>query len=374
MHFSQFNLHPDIHLGIGDAGYIHPTPIQKQTIPLILENKDVLGLAQTGTGKTAAFVLPILQRLISRSSRRAAPRPRALIVAPTRELAEQIFVNIQIMANHTPIKSVAVYGGVGKSPQVKTLRQGVDIIVACPGRLLDLINEKALTLEGIEVMVLDEADLMLDMGFLPDIKRILAQTPDTRQSLVFSATMPKEIQHLAQHILNNPVSVRINPKSAPPRIAHARFNVQKNKRTALLKKLFDQSGMSSTLVFTRTKHKARSLAAQLKKAGLSAASLQGNLSQNQRRKAMNGFRKGSFNILVATDIAARGIDVSGVSHVINYDLPDTVETYIHRTGRTGRADQSGQAYTFASAEDGKMIALIERTLGKKMLDKSLSRS
>ncbi|WDP91264.1 MAG: DEAD/DEAH box helicase [Desulfobacter sp.] len=370
MRFSQFKFHPDINAGIDACGYTTPTPIQAQTIPPILGGKDVLGLAQTGTGKTAAFVLPILQRLTGQTSSKTRRLPRSLIMAPTRELAEQIHENIKLMAVHTPVKSVAVYGGVGKNPQINAFRKGVDIIVACPGRLLDLMNENALTLNSVEVLVLDEADQMLDMGFLPDIRRIIKYLPKHRQSLVFSATMPKEIRHLAQNILNRPVTVRINRTQPAPRIAHARFNVQKQERTALLKKLFAGEGMTSTLVFTRTKHKAKSLAVQLKKAGFRAVSLQGNLSQNQRRKAMEGFRSGSFNILVATDIAARGIDVSGVSHVINYDLPDTVETYIHRTGRTGRADQSGQAYTFASVEDGKMVALIEKAMGKKMMEKS----
>ena len=370
MRFTQFNFDPNILSGIGDAGYINPTPIQQQTIPPILQNKDVIGLAQTGTGKTAAFVLPILQRLVSRSSAKRNALPRALIMAPTRELAEQIHENIEMMAIQTAIRGLAIYGGVGKNPQRKTLRKGVDIIVACPGRLLDLMNENVLSLKDIEILVLDEADQMLDMGFLPDIKRIIRYLPKKRQTLVFSATMPKEIHHLTQNILRHPVKVQINHTLPAPRITHGRFNIQKNKRTALLKKLFASNGMASTLVFTRTKHKARSLATQLKKSGFSAVSLQGNLSQNQRRKAMNGFRKGSFKIMVATDIAARGIDVSGVSHVINYDLPDTVETYIHRTGRTGRADQSGQAYTFASLEDGKMISLIEKALGKKMIDQS----
>lgn len=370
MRFTQFNFHPDILSGIGDAGYTNPTPIQQQTIPPILRNKDVLGLAQTGTGKTAAFVLPILQRLAGRSSAKQNAVPRALIMAPTRELAEQIHENIEMMAIHTSIRSLAIYGGVGKNPQIKTLRKGVDIIVACPGRLLDLMNENVLKLKNIEVLVLDEADQMLDMGFLPDIRRILRYLPEKVQTLVFSATMPKGIQLLTQDILRHPVKVRINHTLPAPRITHGRFNIQKDKRTALLKRLFATNGMVSTLVFTRTKHKAKSLAMQLKKSGFSAVSLQGNLSQNQRRKAMNGFRRGAFKIMVATDIAARGIDVSGVSHVVNYDLPDTVETYIHRTGRTGRADQSGQAYTFAAAEDRKMIDMIEKALGKKMTDQS----
>ena len=370
MRFTQFNFHHSIFSGISVAGYTNPTPIQQKAIPSILQGKDVLGLAQTGTGKTAAFVLPILQRLVARSSAPKNSLPRVLILAPTRELSEQIHENIEMMAIHTTIKSLAIYGGVRKNSQIKALRKGVDIIVACPGRLLDLMSENYLTLKNIEVLVLDEADQMLDMGFLPDIKRIIRYLPSKKQSLVFSATMPKEIQLLTQNIMSHPAKIQIDNTIPAPRITHGRFTVQKDKRTALLKKLFAANGMGSTLVFTRTKHKARSLAVQLKNSGFSAVSLQGNLSQNQRRKAMNGFRTGSFKIMVATDIAARGIDVSGISHVINYDLPDTVETYIHRTGRTGRADQSGQAYTFASVEDGKKIALIEKALGKKMTDQS----
>jgi ATP-dependent RNA helicase RhlE len=371
MRFTQFNFHPDIYSGIGAAGYTIPTPIQKKTIPSILEGRDLLGLAQTGTGKTAAFVLPILQRLVNPPSPRIAHMPRALIMAPTRELAQQIHENIEMMAIHTAIKSMTIYGGVKKHAQVRALRSGVDIIVACPGRLLDLLNDKALRLDRIDVLVLDEADQMLDMGFLPDIKRIIRLLPETRQSMVFSATMPKQIHHLVTSMLDRPVKVCINHTHQLPPVTHGRFTVQKDKRTALLRKLFSKNGMTSTLVFTRTKHKARQLAFQLKKSGFNAASLQGNLSQNKRRQAMEGFKNGSFNILVATDIAARGIDVSGVSHVINYDLPDTVETYIHRTGRTGRAERSGHAFTFAAAEDKTKIALIEKALGKKMVNQSI---
>ncbi len=371
MRFTQFNFLPDILSGIHDAGYTHPSPIQQKAIPPILNGKDILGLAQTGTGKTVAFVLPILQHLLKRPSTPSPASPSVLIMAPTRELAEQIHESIKMMAIHTSVKSAAVYGGVGKHLQIKTLKKGVDIVVACPGRLLDLINDRALTLKGVDILVLDEADQMLDMGFLPDIRRIIKYLPTQRQSLVFSATMPKPIGNLVQDILHNPVRVQINHTKPVTRIAHGRFKVQRDKRTALLKTLFTQNGMVSTIVFTRTKHKAKSLAVQLKKSGFNAVSLQGNLSQNQRRRAMEGFRNGAFKILVATDIAARGIDVSGVSHVINYDLPDTVETYIHRTGRTGRANLSGQAYTFASAEDNKAIALIEKALGKKMTEESL---
>jgi len=371
MSFTQFDFHPDIQSGIRDAGYTSPSPIQQKAIPTILAGKDILGLAQTGTGKTVAFVLPILQHLLKTHRSASSAAPSALIMAPTRELAEQIHESITMMAIHTPVKSVAIYGGVGKPLQKKALKQGVDIVVACPGRLLDLMNEKALSLKGIDILVLDEADQMLDMGFLPDIKRIIRSLPQKRQGLVFSATMPKTINNLVQDILNHPIKVQVNQTGPAPRIAHGRFNVQREKRTALLKTLFSKTGMASTIVFTRTKHKAKSLAVQLKKSGFNAVSLQGNLSQNQRRRAMDGFRSGSFKILVATDIAARGIDVSGVSHVINYDLPDTVETYIHRTGRTGRVNQPGQAYTFTTREDNKTIGLIEKALGRKMTEESL---
>ncbi len=362
MDFTRFNFHPELCAGIAACQYTTPTPIQEKTIPPILKGRDVLGLAQTGTGKTAAFALPMLQRFLGRKSTTA----RGLIMAPTRELAEQIHDNIQKMGRHTGLKSVTVYGGVGKNPQIKAFRRGVDIVVACPGRLLDLVNTGAADLSGIEMLVLDEADQMLDMGFLPDIKRIIRQLPQKRQSLVFSATMPAEIARLTRSILHRPETVRINPSSSLPAISHSVFKVSKQGRTSLLKALFQDDGMASTLVFTRTKHKAKSLAAQLAKAGFSAASLQGNLSQNKRRQTMDGFRDGRFDILVATDIAARGIDVSGVSHVVNYDLPDTVDTYIHRTGRTGRAKKSGRAYTFAAQEDMKMVARIEKTLGRKM--------
>lgn len=371
MSFTQFHFHPGIQSGIRDAGYTNPSPIQQKAIPPILAGKDILGLAQTGTGKTVAFVLPILQHLLKTQRTASSVPPSALIMAPTRELAEQIHESITMMAIHTPVKSVAVYGGVGKHLQIKALKQGVDIVVACPGRLLDLMNEKALSLREIDTLVLDEADQMLDMGFLPDIRRIIRSLPKKRQTLVFSATMPKVINNLVQDILNHPIKVQVNHNGPAPRIAHGRFNVQREKRTALLKTLFAKNGMASTIVFTRTKHKAKSLAVQLKKSGFNAVSLQGNLSQNQRRRAMDGFRSGSFKILVATDIAARGIDVSGVSHVINYDLPDTVETYIHRTGRTGRANQPGQAYTFTTREDNKTICLIEKALGRKMTEESL---
>ena len=363
MSFKDFQFHPTIDAGITACGYTIPTPIQKEAIPPILAGRDILGLAQTGTGKTAAFVLPLLERLLTGPRKKV----RALIVAPTRELAEQIHENIGKMSQQTDLRSVVIYGGVGKGKQISTLRAGVEIVVACPGRLLDLLNEKALTLSTVEVLVLDEADHMFDKGFLPDIRRIIRLLPKNRQSLVFSATMPGEIRHLAEEILNNPVTVQINHTLPAPSISHGIFHVATDQKTSLLKNIIKEREMTSTLVFTRTKHKAKSLALQLERSGFNAASIQGNLSQQKRQQALDGFRDGTYGILVATDIAARGIDVTGISHVINYDMPDTAETYTHRTGRTGRASLTGQALTFACHEDSKMIALIERNLGKKMV-------
>ena len=362
MSFKNFKFDPKIEAGITACGYTLPSPIQKEAMPPILEGRDILGLAQTGTGKTAAFVLPLLQRLLDGPRKKV----RALIVAPTRELAEQIHTDIKKMAHKTGLRSISIYGGVSKNPQIKAIRSGVEIIVACPGRLLDLLNARAFSLKAVEALVLDEADHMFDKGFLPDIRRIIKQLPKKRQSLVFSATMPKEIRHLAENILINPATVQINHTQPVLAISHVLFQVAKEKKTSLLKTIIQEEEMKSTLVFTRTKHKAKSLALVLQKAGYRAASIQGNLSQIKRQAALNGFKNGKFKILVATDIAARGIDVKGISHVINYDVPDTTEAYTHRTGRTGRAEQTGQAFIFAGQEDSKIISLIERNLGKKM--------
>lgn len=363
MSFNNFRFDTKIAAGIAASGYITPTPIQEEAIPHILSGRDVLGLAQTGTGKTAAFVLPLLQRLLQGRGNKV----RALIVAPTRELAEQINENIIIMGKNTGLKSVVVYGGVGKQPQISKINDGAEIIVACPGRLLDLLREGTFDLRSVEILVLDEADHMFDKGFLPDIKRIIAKLPKNRQSLVFSATMPQAIRSLAQAILHNPVSVQLNHTLPAPTISHVLHLVSSKEKTDLLKNIIIQSEMTCALVFTRTKHKARSLAKALEKNGLSATALQGNMSQNKRQQAMDGFRNGTYKIMVATDIAARGIDVNGVTHVINYDVPDTIETYTHRTGRTGRATKLGEAITFAEPENMKMIAAIERTLRQKMI-------
>lgn len=367
MNFIDFQFHPKINAGITACGYTTPTPIQGEAIPPILAGRDILGLAQTGTGKTAAFVLPLLQGLLDGPRKKV----RALIVAPTRELAEQLHENIERMAQKTGLKSAVIYGGVGKQPQVNKIQSGVEIVVACPGRLLDLAREKAINLGMVEALILDEADHMFDKGFLPDIRRIIKLLPRKRQSMVFSATMPREIRHLTEQILHDPAIVQINHTLPTPTISHVLFQVAKERKTSLLKSIVTKEDMTSTIVFTRTKHKAKGLALQLQKAGLSATSLQGNLSQQKRKQALGGFRDGTFKILVATDIAGRGIDVQGISHVINYDVPDTAEAYTHRTGRTGRAKQAGWAFTFASREDSKMISLIEGNLGKKMDRESL---
>lgn len=359
MHFNQFNFHPLIAADVAAAGFITPTPIQRQAIPTVLSGRDVMGLAQTGTGKTAAFALPILQRLMDGPRGRV----RALIVAPTRELAEQIHEAISTLGRKTRIKSVTIYGGVNINPQIQKLKQGVEIVVACPGRLLDHLSQGTIDLKQVEVLVLDEADQMFDMGFLPDIRRILKQIPTQRQTLLFSATMPPDIRTLAQEILKDPVTVQVGNTAPPVTVTHALYPVEQHLKTPLLLELLHHTDTESVLIFTRTKHRAKRLGEQLEKAGYKAASLQGNLSQNRRQAALDGFRDGTFQILVATDIAARGIDVSLISHVINYDIPDTAEAYVHRIGRTGRAAKSGDAFTLVTGEDSAMVRTIEKTLG-----------
>ena len=358
--FDAFNLDTRIRGGVADAGFTVPTPIQQQAIPHVLEGRDVLGLAQTGTGKTAAFLLPILQRL----TRGPLRRPRVLIVAPTRELAEQIHQTAVALGGRTKVRSTAVYGGVGKGPQISAFKRGTEIIVACPGRLLDHIGEGNVDLSSIEVLVLDEADRMLDMGFLPDIKRLLRHVPAQRQTMLFSATMPVDIKQLADEILKDPVTVQVDVIAPAKTVSHALYPVPETLKSKLLHSMLEQTRTSRVLVFTRTKHRAKRLAADLDKRGYRVAALQGNMTQNKRQEAMNGFRGGKYDILVATDIAARGIDVSEISHVVNYDMPDTVDAYTHRIGRTGRAEATGEAVTFAVADDEAMVRDIERVLGK----------
>ena len=362
MSFTQFNLHPQINAGIEALGYKTPTPIQMQSIPAIIQGRDVMGLAQTGTGKTAAFALPILQRLMNGPGKMV----RALIVAPTRELAEQINESINEMSRSTKLKSVALYGGVSKHPQIEKLRQGAEIIVACPGRLLDLVAQGVADLSGIEVFVLDEADRMFDMGFLPEIRKITKQLPEKRQTLLFSATMPADIRSLAKDILHDPLTIRIGNDIPVSTVSHTLYPVEQHLKTALLIKLLKETDTESVLVFARTKHRTTRVAMQMKKAGFPVSSLQGDLSQNQRQTALNGFREGKYRILIATDIAARGIDVTRISHVINYDMPDTVEAYTHRIGRTGRATKSGDAFSFVTSEERDLVDSIEYVLGKQI--------
>lgn len=359
MSFEQFSFDARIASGIRSAGYTAPTPIQLDAIPYVLAGRDLLGLAQTGTGKTAAFVLPILQNLLKGSSR----QPRVLILAPTRELAEQINTTIQDLGKQTRIRSMTIYGGVGKNPQIAGLRRGTDIVVACPGRLLDLMGDRAVDLSRIEVLVLDEADRMCDMGFLPDVRRILSQLPTQRQTLFFSATMPEDIRKLAGEILKKPATVQIGLIAPAKTVSHALYPVASGLKKRLLLATLAQTPTGRVLVFTRTKHRARSLAEDLVREGYRAVALQGNMAQNRRQQAIDGFRTGQYDILVATDIASRGIDVTEVSHVINYDIPDTVDAYTHRIGRTGRAEQEGDAFTFVSPEDEPMVRDIERVLG-----------
>ncbi len=362
MSFKIFSFYPQINAGISSAGYQTPTPIQLKAIPSILMGNDLLGLAQTGTGKTAAFVLPILHRLMKGPRRKI----RALILSPTRELAEQTHRSIKLLGKQTDLRSIAIYGGVSTSTQIKQLRTGVEIVVACPGRLLDLIHQGRLSLKNIDILVLDEADQMFDMGFLPSIRQIISYTPSDRQTLLFSATMPNEIRKLATEMLHDPVTVEISITKPIETISHAIYSVDRSQKLVLLLQLLKERKNEKILVFTRTKHRAKKLAFQLSQAGHKSTSLQGNLSQGQRDKAMNDFRTGHVKIMVATDIASRGIDVSQISQVINFDIPDTVEAYTHRTGRTGRMKELGSALSLVTKEDYQMVRAIERILGEKL--------
>jgi len=362
VNFEQFSLDPRIDAGIKAVGYTTPTPIQHKAIPVVLEGRDVMGLAQTGTGKTAAFLLPILQRLTKGPLRRV----RVLIVAPTRELAEQTHQMSIDLGKKTKVRSVTVYGGVSRNRQVAALRRGAEIVVACPGRLLDLLGDGSIDLSQVEVLVLDEADRMCDMGFLPDIRRILKALPAQRQTLFFSATMPKDTRKLADRILNDPATVQIGANAPAKTVSHALYPVPKSHKKRLLLALLQQTATGRVLVFTRTKYRARGLARDLQKRGYHATALQGNMSQNQRQRAIKGFRDGKYDILVATNIAARGIDVLDISHVINFDVPDTVDAYTHRIGRTGRAHKTGEAYTFVEPEQEPMVREIEKLLGAQI--------
>ncbi len=367
MNFESFNLHPSIMDGVRAMGYVTPTPIQEKAIPPVMQGRDLIGLAQTGTGKTAAFVLPILQRLL----RGPRGRVRVLIISPTRELAEQTCEAVTDLGKQTRLKSIAVYGGVGMEPQIRRLRSGVEIVAACPGRLLDHLRRGTINLSHLEVLVIDEADRMFDMGFLPDIRRILEYLPQPRQTLLFSATMPNDIRRLVREVLRDPVTVQIGRTMPAATVSHALYPVKQHLKTDLLRELLTRTKTDSVLIFTRTKHRAKRLAQQLARAGHRATALQGNMSQSQREASLDGFRDGSYKVLVATDIAARGIDVLDISHVVNYDMPDTADAYTHRIGRTGRIGKAGDAFTLVTTEDAAMVRTLERLLNVPLEQRTL---
>jgi len=367
MSFETFNFHPSIMAGVRALGYVTPTPIQLQSIPPIMQGRDLIGLAQTGTGKTAAFALPVLQRLL----RGPQGRVGALIISPTRELAEQTCETMSELGQKTRLRTIAIYGGVSMDQQVRGLRSGTEIAVACPGRLLDHIWRGTIDLSHVEVLVIDEADRMFDMGFLPDIRSILRCLLNQRQTLLFSATMPDDIRRLVQDTLHDPVTVQIGRTVPATTVSHALYPVKQHLKTALLMELLRRTKTESVLVFTRTKHRAERVARQLEKAGYNATSLQGNLSQYRRQAAIDGFRAGWFKILVATDIAARGIDVLRISHVVNYDMPDSTDAYTNRIGRTGRIGKTGDAFTLVTSEDAAMVHALEHLLNAPLEHRTL---
>jgi ATP-dependent RNA helicase RhlE len=361
MPFSSLKLQPSLLKAVKEMGFARPTPIQTDAIPPALSGRDVLACAMTGSGKTVAFLLPILNNLLA-SPRRGT---RALVVTPTRELAAQILEELNQLAVHTPITAAAIYGGVGMGPQEHAFRSGVDVIVATPGRLLDHLKQPYAKLDKIEHLVLDEADRMLDMGFLPDIKRVLKYVPSKRQTLFFSATMPAPIHELTREMLRDPVTINLERKAAPAvGITQAVYPVNQELKSALLLTLLQRDQMKEALVFTRTKHRANRLWEYLTKHGIEAARIHGNRSQAQRTDALAGFKNGDYRVLVATDIAARGIDVEALGHVVNFDVPMQSEDYIHRVGRTARAEMTGEAFTFVSPEEMNDLKSIERAVGK----------
>jgi ATP-dependent RNA helicase RhlE len=358
--FADLGLTAPMLKALSDAGYQRPTPIQAQAVPLALKGRDIIGLAMTGTGKTAAFVIPIIERLLG-----GPRRTRALILTPTRELCVQVEESFRKYGKHSGLTVIPVYGGVGYDPQVKALRGGVDVVVATPGRLLDHLEKQNVVLDEIEVLVLDEADRMLDMGFAPQINRIVAQLHSYRQTLLFSATMPPEVEALARKYLRKPVVVQVGRRSgAATTVQHFVYPCPKDKKTSLLVELLKKESLDSVLVFTRTKHGADRVVKALEKAGINAGAMHADKTQGQRTKALDDFKKAKLRVLVATDIAQRGLDISGISHVINFDVPQQAEDYVHRIGRTGRAAATGDAYTFMCADEIAMVKSIERIIGQ----------
>ena len=368
MTFDQLGLIEPILKALQHEGYTQPTPIQEQSIPVLLEGRDLLGCAQTGTGKTAAFAIPILQLLHGQQNQEKGHRNiKALILTPTRELAIQIEESFKAYGKHLGLKHLVIFGGVSQFHQVEALKQGVDILVATPGRLLDLIQQRFIKLDHIKMFVLDEADRMLDMGFVHDVKKVIVRLPEVRQTLFFSATMPKEIQGLANAILTNPVKVEVTPVSSTAEtIQQWMYFTEKNNKPALLKHLLKDPAIKSALVFTRTKHGADKVVKYLTGIGTTSQAIHGNKSQNARQHALTNFKSGTIRVLVATDIAARGIDISELSHVINFELPNVPETYVHRIGRTGRAGFSGIAFSFCDDEEKEFLRDIQKLIGKSV--------
>ena len=362
MTFADLGLAEPLLLAIRDAGYTKPTPIQREAIPVALKGRDLIGLAQTGTGKTASFTVPLVQRMLG-----GPRRTRALILTPTRELCLQVEESFRKYSAHAPVDVIPVFGGVGYEPQEKALRQGVDAVVATPGRLLDHLEKRNVDFTYLETLVLDEADRMLDMGFAPQLNRIVDQIPKYRQTLLFSATMPPEVEALARKYLRKPVVIQVGRRSqTASTVTHAVYPVPRHLKNSLLTKLLTDSLHESVLVFTRTKSGADRVVRDLEKAGIDAGAMHADKSQQQRIKALEDFRSGKLKVLVATDIAQRGLDISGITHVINYDVPQQPEDYVHRIGRTGRAAASGDAYTFMSPDEIAMVRIIERTIGQEI--------
>lgn len=372
MTFENLNIIAPILQALTLKGYTQPTPIQERIIPHMLKGADVFGTAQTGTGKTAAFAIPIIQRLFSGKPSQNSSGTRALILAPTRELAIQISDSFSDYSKGMKLKHTVIYGGVSQKPQTEMLRKGVDILIATPGRLLDLMNQGYVRLNNIEYFILDEADHMLDMGFLPDIKRVIAQLPARRQTGFFTATVPNEIRALAESLLTNPVKINVAPVSAPAEsVDQSVYFVEKADKRAMLEQVFENNEIETALIFTRTKHGADKVTKELVKMGISAAAIHGNKSQQNRQKALQGFKNRTIKVLVATDIASRGIDVDKLSHVINYELPEVPETYVHRIGRTGRAGESGIAISFCASEEKGSLKDINRLLPRAITEKKM---
>ncbi len=368
MSFSNFDLHPELLRAIAGAGYENPTPIQSRAIPLVMAGRDVLGAAQTGTGKTAAFALPLLHKLQEQQpAPRGARAPRALVLVPTRELAAQVADSFRELGAHLPQRGVLIFGGVSPKPQIDSLRNGVDIIIATPGRLLDHLQQRAVDLSAINLLVLDEADRMLDMGFIRPIRKLIAALPKVRQSLLFSATFSNEIRELARGLLRNPESIDIAPRNAPIALVdHRVYHVESGDKHPLLTRILFDGGKRQSLVFTRTKHGANRLQQRLEKDGLRCAAIHGNKSQGARTRALDDFKQGRIQVLVATDIAARGLDIEDMPHVVNFELPHVPEDYVHRIGRTGRAGCSGEAVSLVSRDERDRLRAIEKMLGRQI--------